>query len=125
MARLSQEMSWRKARALGKAHEKGNYKAFKKGRTEEGIVPDSALGAMDLYNNDVGISMGCCMKALPADSLQAAVRDSVRAGVMRVISKNSAGQALDCNGAVIDPELYKGMWNIPKCLVRSDFRKEH
>src|SRR6185369_7369148 len=40
MALLSQHICWRKARSLGKAHEKGNYREFKKGKTEEGLLPD-------------------------------------------------------------------------------------
>src|SRR5690242_2677899 len=73
MARLSQSMCWKKARSLGKAHEKGNYKSFKKGKMEEGTLPDSASGAMDLYNNKVGIEIGRSMPELPRDSIQRVV----------------------------------------------------
>ena len=32
IASLSQKICWRKALSLGKAHEKGNYRSFKKGK---------------------------------------------------------------------------------------------
>ncbi|MDF1673085.1 MAG: hypothetical protein P1U41_06245, partial [Vicingaceae bacterium] len=40
MAKLTNEIGWRRAEKLGKAHEKGNYKDYKKRRLEDGVVPD-------------------------------------------------------------------------------------
>jgi hypothetical protein len=122
MALLSQHICWRKARWLGNAHEKGNYIDFKKHRLEEGILPDSASGAMDLFNNKTGIEIGRANKKLIAEDLQKAVRDSILSGKMKVIYKNRNGEALDCDSKLIDLQKYRGKWNIPKCLMSSNYR---
>ena len=124
MALLSQNICWRKARSLGKAHEKGNYQAFKKGQKEEGLLPDSASGAMDAYNNGVGLAIGKSKKNISADELKSAVRDSVLAGKMKIIRKNAAGQSLDCEGNILDHVHGIHQWNIPKCLVGSDTKRK-
>jgi hypothetical protein len=122
MALLSQHICWRKARWLGKAHEKGDYINFKKNRLEEDVLPDSASGAMDLYNNAVGIEIGRANKNLPDNDLQTAVRDSILSGKMKVIYKNQNRQPLDCDSKVIDLEKYRHQWNIPKCIMNSNYR---
>jgi len=124
MALLAQNIGWKRARSLGKAHEKGNYQSFKKGEFEEGQLADSAGSAMDLYNNAVGLEIGRSGKAVPVEELKRAVRDSVLAGKMQVIRKNAAGVALDCEGHAIDTAQYKNQWNIPKCLVGSDAKRK-
>ena len=124
MALLSQNICWRKARGLGKAHEKGNYIDFKKERTEEGQLSDSISSAMDLYNNEAGIAIGRANKKISQEELKMAVRDSVLAGKMVMLRKNLSGEALDCNGNVIDTVKYNRQWNIPKCFVKSDFKGE-
>jgi hypothetical protein len=123
MALLSQHICWRKARCLGRAHEKGNYREFKKHQLEEGMLPDSAAGAMDLFNNKVGIEIGRAAKKLPEEELKKAVRDSVLFGKMQMIRKNKNGEPVDCDGIKIDPQKYPHQWNIPKCLVKSDDRR--
>ncbi len=122
MALLSQNFCWRKARWLGRAHEKGNYIDFKKHRLEEGALPDSASGAMDLYNNTVGIEIGRAFKKTSPEELKMIVRDSVITGKMKVIYKNRNGEAMDCDSKVIDTEKYKQQWNIPKCIMNSNYR---
>jgi len=122
MALLSQNICWKKARSLGKAHEKGNYKDFKKGKTEEGQRPDSAMNAMDLYNNGVGLEIGKSKKKIPVNDLKRMVQDSVLAGRMQIILKNADRLPLDCERNVIDTALYRHQWNIPKCLVASDVK---
>ncbi len=122
MALLSQHICWRKARWLGNAHEKGNYLDFKKHRLEEGMLPDSVSGAMDLYNNKTGIEIGRANKKLPEEELKKVVRDSILVGKMKVIYKNGNNEPLDCDGKRIDPEKYKHEWDIPKCLLNSNYR---
>ncbi len=123
MALLSQHICWRKALRLGKAHEKGNYIQFKKHKFEEGVLPDSASGAMDLFNNNIGIEIGRPNKKIPEEELKRTVRDSVLAGRMIVIRKNRTGDPFDCEGNKIDLSKYSHQWNIPKCLVKSDFKE--
>jgi hypothetical protein len=79
---------------------------------------------MDLFNNAVGLEIGRSKKKIPDEELKRTVRDSVVSGKMKIIRKNTAGLALDCDGFVIDTVFYKGRWVIPKCLVRSDAKRE-
>ena len=53
MANLTKEIGWRRAKRLGLAHEKGNYKAYKKRKSEDGEIPDKMSSEMDLFNNNV------------------------------------------------------------------------
>lgn len=122
MARLAQEMKWKKALRLGTAHEKGNYLDFKKKRRdEEGLLPDSISGAMDLFNNQVGVSIGCTLKTASKEVLITEIKSAIRSGKMKVIRKNSEGKALKCNNEIINDAEFINIWNIPKCLVSSDF----
>ena len=121
MAALSQKICWKKAIALGKAHEKGDYRKFKKGKLEdENVLPDSISGAMDLFNDRIGASIGYLNQDLDPDNLKKMIRSNIIQGKMKIISKNIEGKFLDCSGNVLAVELYLNVWNIPKCLVASD-----
>jgi hypothetical protein len=124
MALLSQNFCWKKAIALGDAHEKGNYKQFKKGITdEEATLPDSVSGVMDIFNNGIGADIGCRYKLLNNDSLKFMIREAVLKGEMKIISKNRTGDFLDCDGNVLQNKSFEGKWNIPKCLITSDLQR--
>jgi len=121
MALLSQKFCWKKAIALGNAHEKGNYKQFKKGKPDEELtLPDSVSGVMDKFNNEIGLRIGCNNKTIHQDSLILLIRNELLAGKMKIILKNQKGDFIDCNGNIIDMKLYESKWSIPKCLVKSD-----
>lgn len=122
MAMTSSVIGKRRSLRLGKAHEKGNYLAFKNGRLEDGFRSDSILCAMDLYNNEVGAGIGELHRGRSADFLQSLIIDAVLAGKMKVIWKDASGHELDCSGNPLSPELFKGKWVIPKCLIGSDGR---
>tara|TARA_R110002073_G_scaffold57778_4_gene146699 strand:+ start:112056 stop:112466 length:411 start_codon:yes stop_codon:yes gene_type:complete len=51
MARLTQNIGKNAAHSLGEAHEKGNYKTYKKRKLEDGFLPDKQSSEMDLFNN--------------------------------------------------------------------------
>lgn len=126
MALLSMKISDRKAEKLGKIHERGNYKDWKKGRMEDSLRADSTMCEMDLKNNLSGIEIGNVFHADTSKtkiSLEAKVLDAVRSGNLVIIKKNENGQALDQNGRIIDLSLYENKWFIPKVLVRSDFQQ--
>ncbi len=126
MATLVQEISPRKARKLGAAHEKGNYRTFKKGEMEEGAIPDSMGSVMDLANNNSGIGIGLKYREESlADTLvplppETQVLHAVWNGELFILKKDADGNYLDCTGNAIDLTLYAGRWNIPKCLVKSN-----
>jgi hypothetical protein len=131
MALLSQQFAARKARKLGIAHEKVDYIAFKKNRKEDdsmnlqsnGELPDSMASVMDLCNNESGIELGSTHKNMTKEELRQAVKAKVLAGELKVLKKDKQKHCLNCDGAVIDIQLYIHRWNIPKCLVKSDENK--
>ncbi len=119
MARLAQEMCWRKASSLGKAHERGNFLDFKKQRGGEEIFSDSIAGEMDLFNNNKGIECGRINKTLAKEGLQKLIRTKILDGEMKIILKDEQNNSIDCKGNVIDLKKYYGMWNVPRCLANS------
>lgn len=116
MAKLTQEIGWRRAKKLGKAHEKGNYKDYKKHRLEDGDLPDKVSSEMDLYNNNVGIEIG---KKSVGFELKNIVISTILQGKCKIIKTDSYGNFLDCEGNAIAPENLKGKWENEKCLVES------
>ena len=131
MALLANEIAPRKALKLGKAHEKSNYIQFKKGRKEDGILPDSVSSVMDLYNNKEGVEMGKKSRQKTIDNKQNAagkkqeylkqlVIEKIKAGELMVIRKDTNGNYINCNGNIIDMQAWKGKWGIPNCLVKSN-----
>ncbi len=122
LACLSQSMRWKKALRLSEAHEKGNYLSFKKGRLEDAVLPDSVASAMDRYNNRLGSEIGCRNKEISRDSLKVLVIQMILEGNARIIAKNKQGDFLDAEGNILNMELFKGRWNIPKCLLPSSKR---
>ena len=69
MALLSQHIKGRKALKLGKAHEKGNYKSFKKSiRKGFPTSNDKRSSEMDLWNNQKGIQIGLDLTGSSAET---------------------------------------------------------
>lgn len=116
MAKLTNEIGWRRAKSLGKAHEKGNYKDYKKRRLEDGEVPDKISSDMDYFNNDVGIALGKNTN----ENLANKVVELVKMGKCKIIKTNDEGDYVDCDGNVLFKENLKGKWKNDKCLVWSD-----
>ncbi len=121
MASLSQEFHWRKVYKLGKAHEKGNYKDYKKHRLEDGAISDSISSEMDFLNNDAGRQIGMDNKNLSKKELIILVKEELADGAFWIIKQNAKGDYLNRNNQIINMELYKGKWSNPKVLVRSDY----
>ena len=111
MALLTQKVCWKKALSLGRAHEKGNFRSFKKGKTdEEGLLPDSVSCAMDLFNNSIGASIGCNNKDIVRDNL-------------KIIVKNKNGIPVDNAGNSIQVSELKSTWKTFKTLVPSNAQR--
>lgn len=119
MARLAQEMCWRKAYSLGKAHERGNYIDFKKHRSGEEYFSDSIAGSMDLFNNKKGLEIGRKNKTISKEELQKLICTKILVGEMKVIMKDALGNSMDCKNNIIDLKKYSWKWNVPRCLVNS------
>ena len=116
MAKLTNEIGWRRAKSLGKAHEKGNYKDYKKQRLEDGEVPDKISSEMDFFNNEVGIKLGKSTN----ENLVEKVIEMVKTGKCKIIKTDEKGNYLDCDGNILLKEDLKGKWENDKCLVWSD-----
>lgn len=119
MAALCREIHWRKALRLGEAHERGNKIEFRKGRKEDGYLPDKASCEMDLFNNQYGILLGKQWKNIPEDELKAMIKKAVLAGDLKVIKKDRMRNSLDENGNVIAD--WEGKWENRRVLVSSDY----
>lgn len=120
MARLKDEIGLSAARSLGKAHEKENYRSFKKGTLEDGVLPDYASSEMDLWNNEIGLNLVDKRTKLSKNALLYRVINAIKLGKMRVLKKDTKGRFLDCNGEVIPQETLQGKWKNNKCLVPSN-----
>jgi hypothetical protein len=123
MASLSENIGWRKALKLGRAHEKANYLDYKKHILEEGQHPDKASGDMDLYNNNIGIEIGKENINVKGQELQQLIISGILAGKMKIIKKDTHGNFLDEQNNIIPSDSLKGKWNNGKCLVNSNWKE--
>ena len=114
MASLAKEIKPQKARKIGEIHEKVNYKSYKNGTSSQ----DSTASAMDLLNNEIGISIGTINKSKSKKELISIIIDAIENGKMYIIKKDKKGNYLDCNNHIIDLSKEKG-WDKRKCLVGS------
>jgi hypothetical protein len=120
MASLAIGIGAKQSYKLGKAHEKGNYRQFKKHRLEDNLLPDSVSCEMDLRNNAAGIeSVAQRHFNLTEKELQEFILQKLRDGDLSVISKDKDGHFLACDGSLIDMNKWAGKWVIPKCIIPS------
>lgn len=120
MARLRQELGKSAARSLGKAHERENYKTFKKRKLEDGSVPDEISSVMDLHNNEQGLALVVKDEIVSQKELIIRIIKAIKSGKMKIIKKDSKGNFLTCDGIVISPKSLKGKWKNNKCLIASN-----
>ena len=119
MGRLTQTIGAKAARKLGIAHEKGNYFQYKSHMLEDSALPDSVSSAMDLNNNELGISRGIKLRS-NSYLLRKTLLVSAADDFLYTIKKDDKGNFLTCEGTIIGMKDWTGKWNIPKCLVISD-----
>ena len=117
MALLSKEIGSKKARKLGIAHEKGNYRTFKKAKLEDGSSPDKVATDMDLFNNERGITIA--ENNTDQQSVKQTIIEDILAGKMKIIKKDQKGHSLSCDGKLISPEALN-KWETERCLVDSN-----
>jgi len=120
MARSSQTIGEKASRKLGKAHEKGNYRSFKKGKNEDGFLPDLPSSEMDLHNNEVGLKIAKQYPDQTKFEIILTLIDEVKAGSMKILKKDCIGNFLTCSGEIIPKESLVGKWKNKKCLVDSN-----
>ncbi|OSY88966.1 hypothetical protein WH52_04705 [Tenacibaculum holothuriorum] len=122
MACLRQEIGESAARSLGKAHEKENYQTYKKRKLEDGVIPDKVSSEMDLFNNEIGLSLAIKGNKTSQKGLVYRIINAIKSGKLRVIKKDKKGRFLTCDGALISKEKLKGKWENDKCLVKSNYK---
>ncbi len=112
MKLLTDEIGMRKAIKLGQAHEKSNFRNFKKGR------PFSSYhnSLMDSINNLNAVEIPT-LGLKRAEIIQTVI-DSVKAGYFVIIRKNEAGESLDRYGQIVKRE--KNLWKWNECLIKSN-----
>lgn len=116
MAALTNEIGEKRSRKLGIAHEKGNYKQYKKGDKEDGKLPDKISSDMDLHNNEVGIKIGLTN----CQNIKKEVIKAVKEGKCKLVKTDQKGNYLDENDLPIPKEELNGTWENNRCLVNSD-----
>jgi hypothetical protein len=120
MAYLAQRVKVKKLRKLGIAHEKGNKQQFKKLKLEFGERADSLACEMDLRNNEAGFAIGSSHKKETIADLKLIVLTQIQAGKAWYLKRNREYNYVSCNGEVIDMKVWAGIWNVPKCLIRTN-----
>lgn len=123
MALLQQEIGENAARSLGKAHEKDNYKTYKDRKLEDGVIPDQISSEMDLFNNEIGLTLSRKDDNLPKKGLIYRVINAILQGKLKVIKKDKKGTFLTCNDEVIPKKSLVGKWKNNKCLVNSNYKR--
>lgn len=120
MASLTQHIGARAARSLGKAHERGNYRAFRKGKTEDGVLQDATAVEMDLYNNEQGIAIGKVNLNSSKDTLQNLLILAIKAGQLKTLKRSASGELTNCEGESVPTQhRSKKDWKLPYCLIPS------
>jgi hypothetical protein len=119
MATLAQKIGRRSAKSLGRAHEKGNYRQYKKNKLEEGTIPDKKSSEMDLFNNNVGINIYRKNKKVSKKRYIELILDKINQGKLKILKKDNKGRYLDCNGSLLPKYEYYGKWENNKCLIPS------
>ena len=121
MAILSKKIGKKKALSLGKAHEKGNYIQFKKGKFEDGILPDYASTEMDLFNNLIGAEIGKIHAICSNDSIANIILMSIKNGDLRMLNIDKKGNYLNCKHEIIEFPLKRKAWFTARCVVPSNY----
>ena len=120
MARLHQDIGKNAALKLGKAHERSNYRQYKKKQLEDGENPDKISSEMDLFNNSVGVNYTQKDVSYPKNGLIYRIVNGILAGDYKIIKKDQERNYLTCDNAIISKKSIKGKWKNNKCLINSN-----
>jgi hypothetical protein len=120
MASMAQRFAYKKVIALGLAHEKDDYRNYKRDLIEDGSPGDSLASLMDKYNNKTGADIGHANRKCSEAELKALIISAIKDGKMTVLWKDEAGNYLTCEGLVLRIDDYKGRWYKPKCFKPSN-----
>lgn len=122
MGLLTYKINRKQAIKLGIAHEKGNYKNFKKNlRRGRSGNHDKAAQEMDLLNNETGASLAEQFSDADENEFKEIIMDYIQAGRLKIIKKNNLGEYLNENDQIIPTAQLIGIWDNGKVLVDSDY----
>lgn len=123
MARLTSGLGKCRAGWLGRAHERGNYLSYKKGK-RKGYqdLHDKESSEMDTWNNTVGIETALDNRHMSRSETISVLLDKLRKGRMKILRKNKNGAFTDCEGNILNTDERNCEWESGKCLVPSDYQ---
>ena len=78
---------------------------------------------MDLFNNEIGLTLSLRGKKRSKKGLVYKVINAIQQGKLKIIKKNKNGDFLTCEGLHIKPESLHGKWKNDKCLVVSNDKR--
>jgi hypothetical protein len=120
MAYLARSIKTKKLRKLGIAHEKGNKRGFYKNQLELTERADSLACEMDLRNNELGFLIGSVNKKVTDEVLKQLILSEIKNGEAWYLKRNKKNEYLTCDNQIIHLLDYKGIWSVPKCLIKTD-----
>lgn len=120
MALLTQNIGYRKAISLGKAHERSNYRSFKKSKKEDGIFADAALSEMDYFNNIIGAGIGRINCKMDTDALCLILIDAIKLGDFKIVKKDKSGNCINSQNEPVNCNNTNRVWASDKILVASN-----
>lgn len=120
MAYLARSISTKKLKKLGIAHEKGNKKGFYNNQLEFTERADSLACEMDLRNNELGFLIGSNNKKATNEELKQLIISEIKNGKAWYLKRNKKNEYLTCDNQTIDLPDYKGIWSVPKCLIKTN-----
>ena len=120
MATLHQKIGKNAAKSLGKAHERDNFKTFKKLQFEDGILPDEVSQKMDLFNNNIGLNFLKKGDKYTKASLIYKIVNAILNGELKIIKKDNLGNYKTCDNQLILAAELKSTWKNKKCLIFSN-----
>ena len=124
MALMTIELNHKRAWRLGYDHEKGNKLQFLRKKGEyDGLLPTAADCTMDMHNNEAGIAIGLKYPDVSREELREIIIEKLLDGHFIMLKKDTENNFLDCHGNVISREDYYHSWEIPVCLVPTNFER--
>lgn len=120
MSVFTQAIKANTIKKLGKAHERKNIRAAKKRKLEDGEIASLVASEMDLFNNELGISIGPVNKQLSLEALAELAINAIERGEARILLRNCKGQYQTCEALSKSLKTVTTLAAQAPCLVPSN-----